>query len=164
MLTIDRADAIRGLRAAVANKGSYYVYRQRPMYVMRNEDGSLTGACIVGCALAALGVPLELMFHGYNHGSAGILAMDLRRKGVHITDDALACFYAAQAIQDRGCDATFFVGPTSWGAALAAAERVAFEPWRPPPPQGIEAAIASAVEQMVAFTAAQGEKKTLIAA
>jgi len=134
VLTITVDDALRALRAVVAEKGPDYVYKPPAggptgtcVYAWR-VDGQLQPQCIVGYALHHLGVPLPLIAGaGCDAIKVVALAGRLAQVGYIITTDAAFVLRSAQIVQDQvlrfdapppNCDAT-------WGAALRAAEKAA---------------------------------------
>lgn len=138
-MTITPDDALRALRAVVAEKGADYVYKSPAegptgtcVYVW-DVAGQLQPQCIVGCALHHLGVPLELMAQGETNSiNVHALAANLAQKGYVIEPDAQLIFRSAQIVQDSallrksaefcGCESCQEKGDATWGAALARAE------------------------------------------
>lgn len=135
-LVINVDDALRGLREARDEKGADYIY-QKPdpshttcVYCWE-IDGQVQPQCIVGYALAKLGVPPELMYELANEVSAYALAEKLRPRGYHITRTAVFVLRAAQCVQDAavGTGERPPDNQINWGAAVAAAESEA-ERWK----------------------------------
>jgi hypothetical protein len=132
-LVIDVDDALRGLREARDEKGADYIY-QKPdpshnvcVYCWE-IDGQMQPRCIVGVALAKLGVPPKLMYQLANDLSIHALAECLRHRGYNITTDAVYVMRAAQCVQDAALGEESRRPPdekVTWGAAVAAAEREA---------------------------------------
>jgi hypothetical protein len=115
MIVLDEGDVVSGLRRAVSGKGAPYTYPSGHVcvYATKTSDG-FDPQCLVGYALATLGVPLRLMFELGNQANAIFLASALSEHGFDLTPRAVQLLTVAQRIQDKG---------RSWGAALAAVER-----------------------------------------
>jgi hypothetical protein len=123
-VTLD--DALDALRKAVAEKGHEYVYSEEhdSCYYAAVVNGEPQPACMVGHALVYLGVPADhLVESGWNYmsvvGSVGTGA--LNDLGYVFDRDAIGVLNVAQRVQDLLDDEK----DTSWGAALAEAERFA---------------------------------------
>lgn len=123
-VTLD--DALDALRKAVAEKGHEYLYGaeyDRCQYVTL-AGGEVRPACIVGHALVYLGVPADLLAQERSSEVAITSAWhELSESGYEFEADALSALAAAQRVQDSSFSGD--VETTSWGAALAAAERFA---------------------------------------
>lgn len=133
-IVIDKEDALNGLRAAVATKGADYVYESPPLndglymcLYVQEIDGELHPRCIIGYALHHLGVPLQVLAAADNNNeNVRELAHRLRDHGYQLTDDAIEVLQAAQIEQDSAMGHNFgSPEKANWGAALAAAEKVA---------------------------------------
>lgn len=133
-VTIEGADAIRGLRHAVATRGASYVY-QAPgpgadvcVYAWPDDTGTIAPSCIVGMALEHLGVPLDLIIAQGNAETIPGVARGLSLYGYVFSHPAIAVLHVAQLAQDKRRD---------WGQALDAAEKEILN-WKTPPgpPQG----------------------------
>lgn len=116
METITYERALRALNQAVATKGHDYVYRKEEMPEGGcwnvNEDGT-EPSCIVGHALAWLGVPLECMTGSVRGASIPVLDSSLTRRGIIGTSrEAVDLLSEAQVNQDKG---------VSWGESVARA-------------------------------------------
>lgn len=123
-VTLD--DALDALRKAVAEQGYEYEYRDEhdSCYYATFVDGEAKPACIVGHALVYLGVPAEYLAKSCWNETSAIGALPygvLRDVGYEVDDNATQAFHAAQLVQDSLNNEK----DTSWGAALAEAERLA---------------------------------------
>lgn len=125
---IDAQTAYDLLAAAVAERGANYLYTSPGeqvgnlgcKYIYNGKP-----SCIIGAALAAHGVPLDVMRpwdagNGYTISSAARLF-----RADFITPGARAVFASAQAVQDRA--ALRGDRSATWGAALARAARTLAE-------------------------------------
>lgn len=134
MITFTEQDALNGLRQAVSGRGASYVYPQGRCIYVTAMNGDLEPSCMVGYALASMGVPLRLIYESFcNTNAFPSLAMYLNHNhGYHFTPGAIKVLNAAQVVQDKGtslcwcptCTAESARGST-WGEALAAAVAVA---------------------------------------
>lgn len=117
MIVIDEGAALRGLRHAVDLQGPGYRSPDRRYTTRNGVTGALVPCCIVGTALAHLGVSLSAMVACGNSQVIGIITLGLRHYGVEITPEAENILTEAQLVQDdhQGAD-------SRWGAALRAAE------------------------------------------
>lgn len=134
MITFTEQDALNGLRQAATGRGASYTYPSFRCVYVDNVNGALEPSCMVGYALACMGVPLRLVYEsGCNPSSIHQLSRWLSCFGYHFNDEAIAVLGAAQEVQDRGasfagcgcmvCVAVAARGNT-WGDALAAAVSV----------------------------------------
>lgn len=171
-LTIDHAAAIRGLRAAVADKGPGYTYPYvHPAYTISSDGVALQPGCLVGAALHHLGVPLEHM-RAINHSDVASLAIFLVGCGIQITPLAVRVLTTAQVIQDRVSPIGVFraLSPCAWGDALVAAETEAaaidaqLAPAAATPAAAQDAAIHAAVAELEAEVAAEANTSPLVPA
>lgn len=135
-LEISGQQALDALRHVVNEVGPQHVY-QTPAPELGScvyawpVNGDLKPQCIIGYALAHLGIPLQLIHDLGNDMNIHGLAVKLSAHGYRLTPAALTIFRTAQYVQD----AILVPGtqePTpevaercTWGKALAAAERVA---------------------------------------
>jgi hypothetical protein len=123
MIQIDKARALQLLEEAVAERGADYVYpHQHCDYAVRDSaiDVAPAPACIVGVALAKAGVSIAVL--ETLDGSVSCAASMLRQMGtVHLDDEAVDAWQAAQVVQDGPFGVT---GRGTWGDALAAAKGV----------------------------------------
>lgn len=107
-VVITEADALNGLRTAVAARGASYTYRAPDngptrwcVYAWTYTPGEYEPMCIVGHALSTLGVPLRLMYHCANDETVAGLADQLTNHGYVLTPDAVSVLAAAQHVQDH---------------------------------------------------------------
>jgi hypothetical protein len=115
--TIDKDKALELLDAAVTLKGADYVLPYGEGCLYFEEDGT-TPVCIVGHALASVGVKLgDLGPIGMEDRSYRSPEMDNQRvlrsteiDGVELSEDARLVFDQAQSYQDEGW---------SWGEAVS---------------------------------------------
>jgi hypothetical protein len=139
VLTITCDDALEALRAVVAEKGEDFSYQPPAdgpkgtcVYVWKIDD-ELQPLCIVGCALARLGIPLGLMADAeFNSINVHALAGRLAQHGYIIEEEAQLLFRSAQIVQDAamigkadadcGCESCQEKRDATWGAALRRAE------------------------------------------
>jgi len=118
--TIDKAKAFELLDAAVALKGADYVLPKGEGCLYFEEDGT-TPVCIVGHALASLGVKLgDLSSLGKEDRSYRSPEADNERvfrstevAGVEVSENARVVFDQVQAYQDEGWP---------WGEAVSMAK------------------------------------------
>lgn len=117
MIVIDEVAALRGLRYAVNLKGPGHHSPGRRYAVADYAAGTLAPCCMVGTALAHLGVAPSVMAACGNSRTIGVIALSLRYSGIEITPQAVRLLAEAQQIQDdhKGAD-------SRWGAALRGAE------------------------------------------
>jgi len=161
MIVFDERDALNGLRQAVSGKGAPYVYQWTQCMYTDEVDGTLEPRCMVGYALAALGIPLQLVAKLGNKASIAELAQRLREHGYSFTSQAVEVLNIAQLIQDGAAfvwisktpDGEIFStlmpgAARTWGTALDAAQRHATT-------QAVETQIKDTVEQIVHFTQQQ---------
>jgi hypothetical protein len=129
-------DALRGLRLAVAEKGPGYVYADQHDFCRYAEEtgGGVEPRCIVGSALAHLGVPVSFLARTeLEHVTAKGLPIELLNIGIQVDVLARDVLYAAQDVQDQSVGMKNDGDPedvwrqNTWGAALAAAEQAAQE-------------------------------------
>lgn len=129
MITFTEQDALNGLRQAAGGRGASYIYPgARCVYVDADVNGTLEPACMVGYALACMGVPLRLIYESLHNAKAfGSLANWLANNhGYHFTTGAIKVLMAAQAAQD-GSLVSGAVYRNTWGEALVAAVAAATE-------------------------------------
>lgn len=129
--TVTFTDAVAALKACVAERGADYVYPHsgdtqldRPtdtewtgsyggcLNVTQPPDGSLgKPACIIGCAYAHLGVPVEWMAQGFRITDGSMAtAENLAAMGWDIVADVRELFSDVQNAQDTG---------VPWGKAVS---------------------------------------------
>jgi hypothetical protein len=127
MILIDQDSALEGLRHAVATKGPHHVAGELLYVTSDIKTGKLKPCCMIGTALAFIGIPLEVLSQPcVNTARIDSIVPDLLRADVTLTPAAVACFEAAQQVQDGlDSDGINYGGPDMWGAALKAAERAA---------------------------------------
>lgn len=120
------ADSVKqGLEALVAEKGEDFIYTERPVAGMDDDDDTSCRYvwdgkpdCFIGQFLAKEGVPLErlanadLFMGGLGHPAVTLLGQLEREGVVTVTDAAKQMLQAAQNKQDSG---------KTWGTALACA-------------------------------------------
>ncbi len=123
-VTLD--DALDALRKAVAEKGEDYIYGSENKHCLYAEfvNGEPTPRCIVGYALAYLGVPLSYLAQpSIQRMSAHRLLRDLLTAGYAFEADASSALAGAQRVQDCSFGDNPPPSKVGWGAALAYAER-----------------------------------------
>lgn len=124
MIEINAQRAVELLREVVAEKGADHVIPSGAgcLYYLRGGDpirGGAVPSCIVGHALAKLGVDLADAVGGRNSTPIfhDVLLGTLREKaGVHLSPEAVQVWYIAQKRQDER---------ETWGVALEHAEHTA---------------------------------------
>jgi len=112
-------NVLAALEAVVAERGAGWVYPDewRDDGVCRYVvDGC--PACIVGAALAHLGVPVDLLTAHEGVGAWALLESLGRTGAVTVVGPAVAMLYGVQVVQDGGPPDR---APGTWGEALAAA-------------------------------------------
>jgi hypothetical protein len=117
--TIDKDKAFELLDAAVALKGADYTLPKGEGCMYFEEDGT-TPVCIVGHALASVGVKLgDLSSRGREAGNLSYRSHEADNErvfrqteidGVEVSEDARLVFDAVQSYQDEGY---------SWGDAIS---------------------------------------------
>lgn len=129
-MEINTIHAIEALRSVVAETGADHTYQPPPdaptdtcVYVWE-ANGQPQPICIIGKALARVGIPPELMAQPerINTQTIGGLVAHLRQHGYDFTMGAVCTLRAAQVVQDRAIGTNPLEDPPTWGAALAAAE------------------------------------------
>ena len=119
-ISITKPQALRALREAVALKGADFTYEMVNRGCVYTENGQ--PSCIVGHALASLGVPIETLElidnvdREYTDSDMVSAYEDvLKPNGIRIGPKALEVLREAQEQQDAGL---------TWGYALEQAEAV----------------------------------------
>jgi hypothetical protein len=131
-VTLD--DALTAVRKAVDEKGADYVYGAEHDFCIYAEqvEGVAQPRCIVGHALAYLGVPLSFLANPeLIHITARGLPGELAKIGYRVEPEAIGVLDQAQNVQDQSVsmknndEREEAWREQTWGAALAAAENAA---------------------------------------